>query len=384
MLADLLNRTEQKMNLKNNNISVKDMIVQKIIKLKTIIILYKQDLYPAIVDLNVIYNNYKKFIEEKNKENEKYLKKERYSVDINLIENRNNNNININYIKNSGNNKKYFYSIIISLIYFFLIIIFVLALWRNYNLVCNRIQKLIEIHGNLSDDSYKLVNYYQLMVYLNLTVEDINKAERYNISNGEDVFSHIYNVIEELYEANKLRNKLGNYNLDNIDSYFNFNCSSYYEFLFRSNDYLRNRGKIFKEFLLETCEQTNIFKTNNYKQIFSILLENIQIGMNELNSTSYAGLISNFFEPKFPRIVLSFSIVYHYAFQILGQQIQRKSYQKMSLLLIYNSNVGTALAYLSCIFIILMIIFFYVIKINNDYKKITELKKVFKVCNKNS
>ena len=139
MLADLLNRTDQKMNLKNNNISVKDMIVQKIIKLKIIIILYKQDLYPAIVDLNVIYNNYKKFIEEKNKENEKYLKKERYSVDINLIENRN--NININYIENSGNNKKYFYSIIISLIYFFLIIIFVLALWRNYNLVCNRIQK---------------------------------------------------------------------------------------------------------------------------------------------------------------------------------------------------------------------------------------------------
>jgi hypothetical protein len=222
------------------------------------------------------------------------------------------------------------------------------------------------------------------MVYLNLTIEDINKAERYNISNGEDVFSHIYNDIEELYEANKLRNKLGNYNLDNIDSYFNFNCSSYYEFLFKSNDILRTRGKIFKEFLLEICEETNIFKTNNYKQIFSMLLENIQIGMNELNSTSYSGLINNFFDPRFPRIVLSFLIVYHYAFQILGQQIQRKSYQKMSLLLISNSNVGTALAYLSCIFFILMIIFFYVLKINNDYKKIIELKKVFKVCNKNS
>ena len=54
MLADLLNRTEKKMNLKNNNISVRDMIAQKIIKLKTIILLYNQDLYPAIVDLNFI------------------------------------------------------------------------------------------------------------------------------------------------------------------------------------------------------------------------------------------------------------------------------------------------------------------------------------------
>ena len=117
MLVNLLNGAEKKLNLKNNNISARDMFVQKILKLKIIIQLYKQDLYPAIVDLNFIYDNYKKFIEEKNKENEKYLKKEKYSVDINPIENRNN-----NYIKNSGNNKQYFYSIIITLIYSFCIL----------------------------------------------------------------------------------------------------------------------------------------------------------------------------------------------------------------------------------------------------------------------
>ena len=383
MLVNLLNGAEKKLNLKNNNISARDMFVQKILKLKIIIQLYKQDLYPAIVDLNFIYDNYKKFIEEKNKENEKYLKKEKYSADINPIENRNN-NIKIDYIKNSGNNKQYFYSIIITLIYSFCILFVIFLLWENYRLVCNRINKLIEIHGNLSDDSYKLVNYYQLMIYLNLTIEDINRAERYNTSNGEDVFSSIYNDIEELYEANKLRNKLGHYNLEHIDSYYNFTCSSYYEFLFKSNEFLRTKDRSYKEFLRDICEESNIFKTNNYKQIFSMLLENIQIGMNELNNTSYAGLISNFFEPKFPRIILSFLIVYHYAFQILGLQIQRKSYQKMSLLLIYNSNVGIVLVYITSIFFILMIIFFYIVKINNDYKKITELKKVFKVCNKNT
>ena len=95
-------------------------------------------------------------------------------------------------------------------------------------------------------------------------------------------------------------------------------------------------------------------------------------------------IISNFFEPKFPRIVLSFLIVYHFAFQILGFQLQRNSYQKMSFLLIYNSNVGIVLVYITSICFILMIIFFYVIKVNNDYKKISELKKVFKVCNKNA
>ena len=384
ILADLLDGAHKKMNLKNNDISVRDMFLQKIEKLKIIIQLYKHDLYPAILDLNLIYGNYKKFIEEKNKENEKYLKKEKYSIDINPFEHNKYNYIKIKYIKNSGNNNKYIYFNIITLIYSFCLIFIIFCLWENYNSVCNRINTLIQIHGNLSDDSYKLINYYQLMIYLNLTIEDINRAERYNISKGDNVFSNIYVDIDKLYEASKLRNKLGHYNLDNIDSYYNFNCSSYYDFLFKTNEFLRTKNKIYKDFLCYICDQSNIFKTNNYKQIFSMLLENIQIGMSSISNTSYAGLINNFYEPQLPRIVLSFITVYHYAFQILGLQIQRKSYQKMSLLLIYNSNVGIVMIYITTSFFILLIICFYILKINNDYKKITELKKVFKVCKKNT
>jgi hypothetical protein len=191
------------------------------------------------------------------------------------------------------------------------------------------------------------------MIYLNLTIEDINRSERYNISKGENVFSNIYVDIDNLYEASKLKNKLGHYNLDNIDSYYNYNCSSYYEFLFKTNNFLRTKNKIYKDFLCYICDQSNIFKTNNYKQIFSMLLENIQIGMNSINNRSYGGLINNFYVPQLPRIVLSFITVYHYAFQILGMQIQRKSYQKMSLLLIYNSNVGIIMVYITTSFFIL-------------------------------
>ena len=118
-MADLLDGAHKKMNLKNNDISVRDMFLQKIEKLKIIIQLYKHDLYPTILDLNLIYGNYKKFIEEKNKENEKNLKKERYSIDINPLEHSNYNFIKIKYIKNSGNNIKYIYCNIITLIYSF-------------------------------------------------------------------------------------------------------------------------------------------------------------------------------------------------------------------------------------------------------------------------
>ena len=53
------------MNLRNDNISVEEMFLQKIKKLKIIISLYKQDIYQAIVDLNFIYENYKNLSKKK-------------------------------------------------------------------------------------------------------------------------------------------------------------------------------------------------------------------------------------------------------------------------------------------------------------------------------
>jgi hypothetical protein len=72
IIAELLDGIEKKMELKNEQISVREMFLQKIEKLRIIISLYKQDIYQAIVDLNFIYDNYKKFIDEKNKEMAKH------------------------------------------------------------------------------------------------------------------------------------------------------------------------------------------------------------------------------------------------------------------------------------------------------------------------
>ena len=46
----------------------------------------------------------------------------------------------------------------------------------------------------------------------------------------------------------------------------------------------------------------------------------------------------------------------------------------IGVILIYDSNVGIVLVYITSIFFILMVIFFYVLKINNDYKKIITIR----------
>ena len=205
LIADLLESIQNKLNLNNDNISVKELFMQKIQKLKIIISLYKQNTYQAIVDLNFIYDNYKKFVEEKNKEFAKYLKKEKYikeSISINPSSYKLKKTM-IKYIVNFPVNKRLIFSLLVILIYFFVLIVSLSQLWSKYYFVYNRVNALIKSHGNLSTDLYKLINYYNLMIYQNITIEDINKLERYNISNGVDIFSNMYIDIEDIYTSKK-------------------------------------------------------------------------------------------------------------------------------------------------------------------------------------
>jgi len=385
LIADLFEDIQNKLNLKNDNISVSEMFFQKIQKLKIILSLYKQDLYQSIVDLNFIYDNYKKFVEEKNKEMAKYLKKEKY---INSSNNTNstkdkNKKVNIRYIMSVPENRKRVLFLLITLLYSFCLVIGFYIMWESYYSDYNRMNALIKTHGNLSNDIYKLINYYHLMIFQNLTIEDINRLERYNISNGVDVFSNMYKDIQDLYDSKKHMDKLSHsYNLDNIDSYYKYTCKTYYEYLFKSNTFLRLSNIKYKDFLIFVCEYSKIFKSNNYKQIFSILIEYIQIGLNEINDRSYDGLIAIIHKINYPRIIVFFMTVYNYALEILGAQLQRKTNQKINFVMIIYSRISFILFYISSSLFILIIVFGYIWNLNTNYNKIHELKKVFKICNK--
>jgi hypothetical protein len=217
IIAGIFNDIEKKMDLKNDDISAREMFLQKIDKLKIIISLYKQDIYQAIVDLNFIYDNYKKFVEEKNKEMAKYLKKERFldvkkdtgdDKSIKIIQS------NISFLKE---NMIHYYLIIISMLITLVISIILIILWNSFKSSYNRIQYLIKSHSNLTDNAYKIVNYYQLMIHNSFTIEDINKYNGFDSSENGDLFVKLYEDLEELYESKRHTDNLGKYNLNNID-----------------------------------------------------------------------------------------------------------------------------------------------------------------------
>ena len=384
-IIDLLGEIDRKMNLKNENISVNEMFLQKIEKLKIIVSLYKQDIYQAIVDLNFIYDNYKKFIEEKNKEMAKYLKKDRYNDSNFNSRKKLFKKIKIKHILNIPENKRHLYYLSFILLFCLLLNAMLYYLWSVFNSDFVRINNLIKCHGILSVDSYKLVSYYQLMIYSNITIEDINHFENYNKSNSENIFSTIYKDLQSLYNAKKLMKSFDNYNLDNIDFFFNFTCKTYYEYLFKNDLYLatiEEKDKEYKEVMEYFCEASNIFNSNNYKQIFSIFFEMIQIGMNEINDRSYTSLISIMHTNNFPIIIAYFLTVYNYAIQILDLRVQKQSYVRLHDIMKENIFIGYVFNFITSTCLILIIFFEYIWNINKDYKKIHELKKVFKICNK--
>ena len=384
ILAGLLNDIEKKMDLKNDDISVREMFLQKLDKLKLIISLYKQDIYQAIVDLNFIYDNYKKFVEEKNKEIAKYLKKERFFDEKKFTgDDKLKNTIqkNITFIKE---NMIYLYFIIFCTILFIVFSVILIILWNSYLSSYHRITYLIKSYGNLTNNAYKIINYYLLMLHNSITLEDINKYEGLDKSKGEDIFNKLYTELEDLYETKKYMEDLEEYNIDNIDIYFNHTCESFYDELYKTTQALIKNPSagFYKPFFINVCHMANVFKSNNYKNIYSMLFEMAQIGMNLINQHDYESLIAHKKTVPYMKTITVFLFVYYYTFEIIGINIQRQSYMKISETFEKYLHLGFIIYYIISIISLLIILFVYVYKFNRNYRRIHEMKKVFKVCNK--
>ena len=384
ILAELFNDIEKKMDLKNDDISVREMFLQKIEKLKIIISLYKQDIYQAIVDLNFIYDNYKKFIEEKNKELAKLLKREKFLNEKIMSSN----NKAIKEIQKNVSlievNRVYLYFIAFCSFASLITSLVVFLMWVSYESTYRRIYKVVQYHGEISINAYKIINYYQLMLYNSITIEDINNLEGFDSAKGEDIIEKLYTDLEHLHEVEKYMKNLKQYNFNNLEEYFNHNCSSFINQIFLiANALINNPSKEpYRNFFVEVCEMANIFQSKNYKYVFGMLFEITQVGINEINDHSYSGLISHIRGSNFAKRTIIFLFLYYYICEILSYRVQRQSFIKISELIDSYLLIGFVIYYIASFIFILIIILVYIYKFRKNYYKLHEMKKVFKICNK--
>ena len=221
------------------------------------------------------------------------------------------------------------------------------------------------------------------MIYGAITFDDINYYEGLT-SKGENLFQKLYTDLENVYESKKNMQNLKSYNLDNIDKYFDFTCETFYDYLYPTTQFLINYpfSEDYRPYLIKLCEQGNVFKSKNYKHIFSMLFEMIQIGINQINDHSYEGIMSIVKSEHYINATIEFFFVYYYTFEILTFRVQRQSYEKLSLLIDKYLHTGFIIYYIASIVFFAIIGFLYVYKFKRKYHKLYEMKKVFKICNK--
>jgi hypothetical protein len=276
------------------------------------------------------------------------------------------------------------YFIFISLLISIVIAIILIILWDAYKSAYQRISYVINSHGNIANNAYKMFNYYQLMFYSSLTLEDINKYEGLDSSDSQSIFKKLYTNIEEVYESKKYAVHLEEYNLDNIDEYYNHTCETYFDYLYKTAAALINNPNSanYRPFFFSVCNSGNVFKSKSYKQIYSMLFEMIQIGMNQIADHSYESLMAYKKSNHFMKTLTVFLFVYYHTFEILGMKVQRQSFIKISEIFGKNLHLGFIVYYIISIISLFIIFFVYVYKLNKNYRRIHEMKKVFKVCNK--
>ena len=139
---------------------------------------------------------------------------------------------------------------------------------------------------------------------------------------------------------------------------------------------------MYKEFLLYICNFANAFKSNGYKQIFSLLFESMQIGINQMNGSTYDELIAIREGQYFPKITGIYLFVNAYTLEILGTKIQRHSFEKLYSFIGYYIHLSLVIYYILSFIFITIIVVEYIYRFNYKYYKMNEMKKIFKICNK--
>ena len=386
IMLKTINKINNELNEKinsNNNISIKEIMKNKIDNLKLLLKFHYNDINKTIYNLNKIYDDYRDSYNLKIKEELKLLKKEGKKE----IEKEAKTPNFVKLVSTIKKYKLYKYSfrkrIYLYMLIFIVIMILTtyfinLYLWIEFFAEYNKSLKWNLINENIILATNKLISNYLLMIYDNQTLEEI--SDEYE---SKDFISYIFNELGPLYSLAKF----GKYKSIIDYSEKNYNCFDFF------NNYENEISKKLKEKFADEknkfndtfdyfCSWSGVFSFKNYKTIYLQLFSLVQKGMEIFNNIEYSNIIEFINNKDVIKIDLIYLTIYSF---LLDSVI--KNYKKIFLSLTeyisYYLIVTNAISY-PLIFLLIFIIFFaYVRNVDNDCKKFIHIKNIFKVCNAN-
>jgi hypothetical protein len=281
---------------------------------------------------------------------------------------------------------KYIFSFFVIFIFALVIFIGNIIYWYGYFGIKNNLYILIDKNASLETSVYRAINFYDLMIFNNYTIDELAKLYLDNKDKNQPnaLFRSFYNDLKYAFNNKRERNEISSVYSD-FENTLVFSCEALFEF---NNDYLeiiKNNSKSeclndIKGNLIKLCKNTGIADSNDYTTVFERHFQYIRNGMASLTDYTYPGLLDHFNSAgKISRMSLFFNCILIYLLELTNYVPHRKAVQNLLNLFVFTIRLTELIYLFFDIILINIVVFVYINKIKNYCKQIFLLRQIFKV-----
>ena len=395
IIIKILNYVNMIKNSKNDdNFNFSEIFLQKIKNLEIILNIYIENPFKALEDLNKLYAKHQKIAIQaiKNqmnyiskKKNQKIIQEEKNKDELDMVPK------NLKVFKKTDIRKlniMYYYLLFLFLICIciFAIYIIILYIWINYSKVKTSLYSLISKNLELEISLYKTMNLYDLIIFNNLTIEELSTDVFYSpekkIYNKATLLNSFYDDLHIAFnyeaEIKILRKNFKSF------PFFNFTCENLYElnsnYIFELANYsfFKNISDV-KNQLKQICNLSRLAEYNDINAVFQSHYQEIKNSIVFIVDNSLQGLINHLNEGKLGKVSLHFNCILLYLLNIVSNQMHQIEIGDLILLL--KENLSTTLIVTIFLYVILIILvrLFYIRKLKKYCNQVILLKKVFQI-----
>ena len=394
IMIKIINYINMIINNKTDEFNFRDLFKKKLDNLEIMLQLNNEETLKSIINLTNIYNDYQLYLSKKNKNEAKEMGKRGYRKNMDESKKKDEfENIPKNQRIVEKNKIRKFYNayiyILMNLLIIFITIIFyiiLLILWINYFNIKKNLYSYIEKNTNVESSIYNSINIYYLMIFSNLTINEITQ----NIYNQYYDLSEPFNILKVFYRDLKIsltslkeKNILGDL-YDVFEKKNNFSC----EILYKKNDEFleeidetdtSKKIKSIKKKFIELCNNLKLSEANDSFVAFTKYFHNINNGIFSINNFTYEGLINHLKTGNLGDITFYFSNIIIFISEIIFHKPNKKTTNNVLALLAKNIKKTEILFVIIAIIIIIINLFYLISKIKKYCAQILLLKNTFKI-----
>ena len=374
IFLNILNSVRKKLIHNNDILNFKELYSNKIQNLERLIQMYVENPISIIINLNKIYSSYKKEMKESFQKNNT----QNYYIYSNVLQSEKKKLFSYKTYKKSGLNQKY--NKILILLISMILCCFMIELYSwittfsKVKIVTDVINKSSEVEST----AYKIFAYYQLMLYCNLTEE--------KISSIEDIYSIEYEIEKKLtliFKTEQKQKEVSNilYFLKDI---ININCDDFYNL---ANDNRLNKiNTLFPEEniyenLAFYCKITYSMNEHKSEIIYQNHFGLVSDGIRSIYNKNYDDIIEYLNKDYLFKSSLFNYFIYRPLRTIVNKRIINIGMENAINLIKQLFYVNLIINVIQELVFIILFLIIFIFGVKNEYKKMLQLKNVFKICN---